>query len=132
MVHFKGILTIYVESSVTTARISPRDNDLGPISESDRARAEAVLQRPRGGPLGERHAQGTPLRRERFRIILFLQLYYNFVIVSNPFFQITTRFHSLSEYVKRSATLPHVRFIWARSIPQWRYGGRSCQFTIST
>ena len=35
--------------------------------------------------------------------------------VSNPFYQITTRFHLLSEYVKRSATLPHVRFIWARS-----------------
>ena len=35
--------------------------------------------------------------------------------VSNPFYQITTRFHLLSEYVKCSATLPHVRFIWARS-----------------
>ena len=47
MVHFKGILTIYVESSVTTATISPRDNNLGPISESDRdrARAEAALRR---------------------------------------------------------------------------------------
>ena len=48
MVHFKGILTIYVESSVTTATIrtiSPRDNNLGPISESDWARAEAALRR---------------------------------------------------------------------------------------
>ena len=47
MVHFKGILTIYVESSVNTARISPRDNDLGPISKSDQARAaaEAALRR---------------------------------------------------------------------------------------
>ena len=35
---------------------------------------------------------------------------------SNPFFQIITRFHLLSEYFKSDATLPHVRFIWARSI----------------
>ena len=34
---------------------------------------------------------------------------------SNPFFQITIRLHLLSEYVKRDATLSHVRFIWARS-----------------
>ena len=34
---------------------------------------------------------------------------------SNPFFQIITRFHLLSEYFKRDARLPHVRFIWARS-----------------
>ena len=36
--------------------------------------------------------------------------------MSNTFFQIATRFQLLSQYVKRSATLPHVRFIWARSI----------------
>ena len=39
----------------------------------------------------------------------------HFVIGSNPSFQITTRFHLLSQYVNRSATLPHVQFIWARS-----------------
>ena len=40
--------------------------------------------------------------------------------MSNPFFQITTRFHLLLEYVNRDATLPHVRFIWARSISKAR------------
>ena len=35
--------------------------------------------------------------------------------VSNPFFQITTRFQLLSQYVKSSATLPHVQFILGRS-----------------
>ena len=30
--------------AVTTARISPRDNNLGPISKNDRARAGAALR----------------------------------------------------------------------------------------
>ena len=105
---------------MTTAIISPRNNDLDPISESDRAQAAALgqLDREEGRRPGARHAQvqGIPLHdRDKEDMLFRIILYNNFVIVSNPFFQITSRFHSLSEYVKRSATLPHVRLIWARS-----------------
>ena len=79
MVHFKGILTIYVESSVTTARISPRDNDLGPISESDRARAEAALRR-RNREEGRRVSS---MRRGLLHdeSVLGLYYFYNYIII---------------------------------------------------
>ena len=60
--------------AVTTARISPRDNDLGPISESNcaRAAAEAALRRLL---YDESDEEGIS-----FRISLFVQLY-NIIII---------------------------------------------------
>ena len=52
----------------------------------------------------------------------------HFVIVSNLFFQITTGFHLLSVFVKRSATLPHVRFILGRSTPYSRIKNKAVLF----
>ena len=94
---------------MTSVRINPRDNNLGPISENDRARGGgggggAAAARPRGGPrvrgmrrllYDESDEEGIFFRITLdifFRITLFsmIILYYNFVIVSNPFFQITT------------------------------------------
>ena len=52
---------------------------------------------------------------EGLNYIIEKKEFLHFVIGLNPFFQITTRFHYLSEYAKRSATLPHCRLILLRS-----------------
>ena len=54
---------------------------------------------------------------EGLNYIIEKKEFLHFVIGLNPFFQITTRFHYLSEYAKRSATLLHCRLILPRSTP---------------